>query len=667
MSLQDQNESETSSRDIWCSSLTLSLLATASVLFIGRFAHQILWSIGHKDVAYDVNQQVSVIGLNFSLEAIDRLVWVSSLVVVIVFFLPQLGVNRFLLSKVPDLWLSLAIIVLSLSILVVPIDGRYKGVSWWGWGPNVFFAVVVVLPILHYIRRNTDEPWIGMAPIFAVPLIGYFYIPTLIQPLWAIKDLYHSAYVINEVLAPMRGVVPSSDMAALYTTLIGLPVVPLVKVLGISDSIQLQHITTAYLSTLAVSAVVIMSVVVYKISPKSLKQFLVLFVVVFVFVTPNGSMGGGISSSFTTLSVRVFPIMVIALLLLIGRSRARLRVILIGFTAGFTAVNNIEFGVPALVSVFAVFALLNWRKKQAIPTMSYLIAGILGSWTTYILLLSLFGKSFRLEYFLLYVRTFGRGFYSIPMQVVGAHLFVLPLLVAGTVVGGSYLIRRKNDASSDNEWSIKDDAAIISLYFGVLGLLSFSYFVNRSAMSNLGIFLLFVGPIIASSFTLLGTGNLMTSSQLSMKKGLLVLIPQALLVGSIFQMPNGHDEWARVTDTKSTSYRERLVVIKRHYEIAQIEMQNQIKYFSIGQGNLFLGDEQVSNVSLIDDPTELNDPLYMETSLVQDFCKHLDESIALNELVFVEQFGDKNSGQQLCLNYKEVLKLDDGFSVVKKL
>ena len=668
MLAQDQNESEKINRDIWCASLAVSLLVTTSILLVGRVFHQFLWSIQNEISTYDVYQHVSVLGLDFSLEAIDRSVWVSSFAVAIVFLIPQTGIQRLILSKVPNLWLSLAVVVLSLSILVVPIDGRYKGVLWWGWGPNIFLAVVVLLPILHYGFRSTEGPWISATTILAIPIIGYFYLPTLIQPLWAIKDLYHSAYVVNEVLAPIRGVIPSSDMAAQYTTLLGLPLALFLKVLGISDSIILQHITTAYLSALAISAVVIMSVVVHKVSPKPFKKILMSLVILFVFVTPNGSMGGGISSSFTTLSVRVFPIMTIALLLLVGPSRSSSRMLFIGFLAGFVAVNNIEFGVPALLSAVVVCVLFNLSESRTIFLTLLLLAGILGSWTTYVLSLALLGEGFRLEYYLLFVRTFGSGFLSIPMQVIGAHLFVLPILVAGTVVGGNFLIQKKDDISLQKELGEKVDAAAISLYFGLLGLLSFSYFVNRSVMSNLGIFLLFVGPIIASSFTLLGTKNSLDRSHLSIKKTLLILIPQALLLGSILQIPNGPDEWARVMDTKSSSFRERLIKINSQLEIAQLETQDRILFFAISQGNLFLGDQRISNVSLIDDPTELNDPLVRETSLVAMFCGHLDKNVAgMNELVFVENFVDKESNELICSGFREILKLEHGFSVVAKV
>jgi hypothetical protein len=146
---------------------------------------------------------------------------------------------------------------------------------------------------------------------------------------------------------------------------------------------------------------------------------------------------------------------------------------------------------------------------------------------------------------------------------------------------------------------------------------------------------------------------------------LLMVTPQTLLLGSIIHMPNGFDEWSRVVDLQSTTYSGRLDEVEQALADSEDALKRDIDFFSIGQGNLFLGNDGITNISLIDDPSELTDPLLIGGSMQRYFCEHLDTySEVEKQFILVENFFETDSGLPLCRNYRNVLTVSEKFSVV---
>jgi multisubunit Na+/H+ antiporter MnhG subunit len=228
-----------------------------------------------------------------------------------------------------------------------------------------------------------------------------------------------------------------------------------------------------------------------------------------------------------------------------------------------------------------------------------------------------------------------------------------------------------DDLSKGSTSADKDDSSLVgraataSLFFGLIGLMTFPYFVNRSTTPSLGIFQVFVAIIVVASFTLLEVDKLQMTSRRSILMLLLMVTPQALLLGSIIQMPNGYDEWRRVADLQSTTYGGRLAEVQQAVSFSEETLNRKIDYFSIGQGNLYLGNNEMRNISLIDDPSELNDPLMLGTSMLARFCEHLDIYAKVEkQFVLVENFYEIKSGLPLCKNYRTILSISEKFSVV---
>jgi hypothetical protein len=353
--------------------------------------------------------------------------------------------------------------------------------------------------------------------------------------------------------------------------------------------------------------------------------------------------------------------------MLIHRSRRHtLSALAIGFMAGGASINNLEFGVPAVISVILVEVILGWQLREKLKRVIFVISGVLISWLLFVLLLSVSGRRFKLENYSLFVRLFGGGLLQEPMPTFGPHIFVISIFVSGIAVGTLQLLRAKHSQDSFDSEGRTMNAAITAVYFGLIGLGTFPYFVNRSVISGqLQIFLLFVAPIIASSFSLLRLGDYRITNRRNTATLLVMVFPQSLLFGSIFQMPNGVNEWNRVINPQAMTYSNHLSEVESAIAKAEVVLNSQIELFSISHGNLFLGSSDVRNISLIDNPAELNNPLARGSGLVQLFCRNMDTySVVERQLILVENFFETESGLPLCRNYRKVLAVSEKFSVV---
>jgi hypothetical protein len=660
-------ETYTSNQIFWCTSIATVLIGISAISFSGRIFHQIYWYVQNDSVQYDMFKDVVVFKLTLSLELVDQILWVSTLLLTGVLLTPKM---RELVSGMStglsERFSLTAYTLMAISIMVVPSGGRYVGILWDGYGIQIFILTVLLIPLIIFLQKSSSDFLGGGLSVLIVPLIVYAYVPTIVQPLWAIKELYHSSFVMNEVISQSRGIIPSSDSAAQYTSLMGFPLMVFAKVFRVADATSLQNSAAIYLSLLAGLTFFLILKIVRNVAPNKLSSFSMVIVILYICVTPNGSLTGGITAVWSALPVRALPAVIVGLQLLSKSAVNKSNASLLGITAALASINNFEFGTPTFVATAVVYFTLCRQTSNGVRRyFSVFIIGFMSTWICYVAVLGFASSGFVLSYYLLFVLAFGKGFLSIPMPTVGPHIFFLSVLAAGVVMGGRVLTNPRFESEEKNDRSLANRAATASLFFGLMGLLTFPYFVNRSTTPSLAIFHIFVAIIVIATFTLLEIDKIKLKSRRSVLMLLLMVTPQALLLGSIIQMPNGFDEWSRVADLQSTTYSDRLAEIEQVVSDSEDALNRDIDFFSIGQGNLFLGSDEMQNISLIDDPSELNDPLLLGSSMLVHFCRHLDENTDIEkQYILVENFFETDSGLPLCRKYRNVLTVSEKFSVV---
>jgi len=328
-------------------------------------------------------------------------------------------------------------------------------------------------------------------------------------------------------------------------------------------------------------------------------------------------------------------------------------------------VNNIEFGVPTALSAVTVFAIMNRKGKSRTKLFSLLLMGLLTSFVSFVVFLMTIDDGFNLDYFLLFIKTFGGGVFSVPMPVFGAHLIVLAFLFTGAVLGFRKLIQGNWNDSSLQLVRIQQDAILVASFLGLVGLMTFPYFVNRSVISSqLQIYLLLVALIIIASFSIIGIDFIESDRRKKICKIMLILLPQSILISSLMQAPDGRNEWARLSDFNSTTFSDQTNLVKQILGDAKALVGEDIQYAVINQGNLYLAGTQVMNVSLVDDPEDVVKLTTDTNGLKGLFCDQILHSLENQRSpILVENFFADIGNRPICSDFIELHKLSGSFSI----
>jgi hypothetical protein len=669
MENKDKNCAVIENQRIWSVATLLSLVSVSLVLFLGyNFINPLL------DVQRGVSTDSVVKAVDnlkglLSSELIDRTVWIISLTVTAMLVLPVERIRGALYrNEISTSQSTFTFACFTASICITPIFAGLNNILWFGFGNRVFLTTCIFIPILIYFQKKPNQVILRWISTRMILLFVFYYLPTLLQPLWAIKDLYHSSYIINEILAPVRAVFPTSEMAAQYSNIMGIPLIPIAYILGIDGSIELQQLATYYLTILTIITFAIIWEITRRVSPKELKNSLLFFPIFFILVTPSGSSHGVITGLFSIVPVRMLLVFVIGLMLIHRNSSTDYWCFSIGFVAALASINNLEFGLPTLAAALAVKFMSVSRTRTKTREISVVLFGIFFGWILFVTVMAISGHDFRIENYSLFVRSFAGGFGVEPMPVFGPHVFVLSILVSGVATGTLHLSRTNGLEKGTDLQGRGRSAAITAMYFGLMGLTTFPYFVNRSVISGqLQAFLFFVAPIIVSSFSLLKIGELQLKSRRNIAMAIVLVFPQALLFGSIIQRPSGVDEWRRVINTQAAAYESQLFEVELAVAEAESFLKRRIEFFSITNGNLFLGQDGRQNISLIDNPSDLHQFSTLDNNMLQKYCKNIDlYSEAENSVIFVQDFFDNGSGVPLCPNYRKVLVVSEKFAVIAR-
>ena len=225
---------------------------------------------------------------------------------------------------------------------------RFPGVSglWFGFGVSVLLLAVALLPLIWLLVATPTESVVRYLGLVGAVLVVAVYLPSVLQPAWAIIDPEHSAYIVNEVLAPVAHRWPMSEQVPQYTSLLGIPLIPVVAFVG-----HPVGVAAAYLTVLAVLCLSGLVWIAWRVLPRHLRALAPLLIIplVLVKVQPADIRTGSIATLWSALPVRtLLPIALGVLLVAFRRPLTLNRMAILGIVGGVAALNNPEFGIPAL-------------------------------------------------------------------------------------------------------------------------------------------------------------------------------------------------------------------------------------------------------------------------------------------------------------------------------
>jgi len=155
--------------------------------------------------------------------------------------------------------------------------------------------------------------------------------------------------------------------------------------------------------------------------------------------------------------------------------------IFLGLFSGITALNNIDFGLPAAIAVLSAMSISSLRSRKCIETSFAFAAGFIVPMLMYSIFLQLNGSSLDASAFLFYAQIFGiDGFFLVPMEGFGLHVLIVSLFVSATVIG---LIIFLNSSQSPLSIGYKQGLALF--LSGSWSLMTLPYYSGRSLVPTL--------------------------------------------------------------------------------------------------------------------------------------------------------------------------------------
>jgi hypothetical protein len=423
-------------------------------------------------------------------------------------------------------------------------------VAWAGLGNKVAIVCFVMSFVALYfwprVKKdlNSNKKIASSTNVLCLVVLMVAYLPSIAQFSGGIIDLFASSTVFNELLLPVTGITPLGNFASQYTSMLGWP---LLAVKGFSPELIMNSVLVwlFVLTIFQVFAIAGIGKCIFRQLPFPLILLYASSLMLMKGEKQN-DIAGSIVGSFFSIPSRTFFPSVLGLILIASlferRSQKRYQVAL-GALLPITALNNLEFGVPAVIaSLFVVFATFRIR-QIGLRTIFLILAPAFTSFGLIAVAFAIRSAPLDLGLWTAMVRTQGSGGYmNVPMPIVGTYLIVFAILGAGVVIG------LLNFSSIRDVYVLKSGATAI--YAGVWGILSMPYYTGRSWPSHIQVFLV---PVTICIFGVAGVfyySGLLTSKKLSLTQ-LISRIPLSIVlllpIATLITAPNPKTEWSRAT------------------------------------------------------------------------------------------------------------------------
>ena len=509
-------------------------------------------------------------------EIADRLTVVILLMLCVVgFFVIPIYVSRSISETASNLW---SIIALALTVLTIswrwgdPLFAEYSKVLWFGWGDKFALLTLAISLLLTYLvsiqfKRIQDfdkSDVTSLLNVGAYIILFCYYLPSAIQPFKGIIDSYHSRVVLSDFLILASGAMPYSEIAPQYAGFLSWPL----KAISFLPADVVVNSALVWVNLLVVIEIFCIAYV----TKKSLNikywgiSVLIPVAAIYVKVQPNihsveeatyRRAWGGIATGMSSIPVRsVLPVVLLFLISeLATRSQSRTKSIfcvLTGMFLIFTAFNNIEFGVPASISVIIILFFITRLSLVGRNDLLKVFFGSLASLAFIITSYKANGSNINLTNWLFWIRAQGvNGLGNLEMPFFGLWTFFYAILGASAIIGSNYLFRVFRTTKPD---SPEIRSATLLAFGGLWGSATLFYFSGRSLVPGL------VVSLIPLTFCIVGLAGLTRTkiSTLSLEDSnpliknrlklffaplfCVLLIP----VISLTQAPNPSFEWLRM-------------------------------------------------------------------------------------------------------------------------
>jgi hypothetical protein len=407
------------------------------------------------------------------------------------------------------LYASIALLTSLLGIFSIEKHTFINGIDinkilWFGFGPFIGVASILLVPYIFkvYVGSAKSLIW-GRRIVASIALL--FLIPASWQGGSSLMEPDSPEYVINELLSVPSGHIPYVNFIPQYGILYTWLISPFTSFLGPEELVTLG----LYLMSLGGLLAVFIGIwLTFKsMGSKSLSLAIILTVPFTSIAQFPGreSFSGSIFSTPTQVPVRILPGLIVGWLLIaaVFTDKTKQRKICASagyFLAGLSLWLNTDFGLALLLSV-SLFTLIQANKSKDIALSSiFIVVGFL----SYPFTLITAGKDFQWNDFATFIRQFGGGFGSEPIQTPGPVLFILPMIVSTFYASTLALLRSKFGRLVLT--SEQNRALVTSSFFSSWALIGFAYYLNRSyASGQMQILFLPLAIAMASLFYYLQT------------------------------------------------------------------------------------------------------------------------------------------------------------------
>ena len=444
----------------------------------------------------------------------------------------QSGSNRLWANR---LVLILSLVLIGLSLLYKPA-ARYPDL-WHGFGPIVTTGSFSVAGLWLIVWRNESVtkrigPYVKFLAV--IVLIGV-YLPAFLQPPWGFINLGDASHqVLEEISGVLVGHFPGVNFVSTYTTLLGIPLV-LLRPVRMSPSVEML-VVVLWVNALTFLVPVLMVLITRRVLALRSIVLPTFFVVAPLMVSGNW---GAASSNVESLSMipgrTLLPLVLGLCVLSAVKLDTQRHWFLVGVCCIATAYNNIEFGVPAVLSVIPVLLFLETWSKTVRAIRSVLGGLVFGSFIILIYSVIVEGP---LDLWYRVGSYAGRPYSpSNHFPIWSTHNLLLALFFISVVLG----LRERG---------IKRYASSAALYFGGWGFFAFPYCSYRCEPELYMSTQIYLVPAILCGAGIAGIyfegGRQDSSSRVERTRDLFIGILMGISVATILQAPNPIDEWRRV-------------------------------------------------------------------------------------------------------------------------
>ena len=435
--------------------------------------------------------------------------------------------------------------LLSISSYLIDDD-----VTWAGLGRSVAAVGLALAIIVLYFQPKIKQSIVGnkttvsLVSALCLVVLVAIYLPSIAQFSGGIIDIFHSSTIFNELLLPLTGITPLGNFASQYTSMLGWP---LLALKGFSPEVIMNGVLV-WLFVLTLFQIMVIAGIGKSIFRKIPYPLILLYVSSLILMKgeKQDEIAGSLVGSFFSIPSRTFFPCVLGLILVVAlfeNKRKQVHQIVLGALLPITALNNLEFGVPAVIAI--MFVLLAFYRLHHVERKAIMVifGAAVATFGIIALAFSLRSAPLDLGLWTAMVRAQGSGGYmNVPMPVVDTYLLVFAILSAGIAIG------LKSMSSTTNPNVMKSSA--IAIFAGTWGVLSMPYYTGRSWPSHIQIFFI---PLTVCIFGIAGIffhSNHFAAKRLTAFEKIVrlpLMLTLVLPIATLLIAPDPTVEWPRAT------------------------------------------------------------------------------------------------------------------------